>query len=307
MRNFMIALMIIGALLCSCGGGEMPLPPDHQYVSAADAGPGAPFDQVECPSDDAAAAAADVRRVCAVCLANHKFLQDLVTDGTGAIIVDSVETNELLVHDDADIIGSLGIGVNLSVSGIIAGATIRFTIDNEVRRGDWQYVASSVFGGTAFEADYVPEVLIGWDANSGHEIPCASFRPRNPATPSGDPIYSKFALIAPVPGWELESVEVVSEGNGTFTGSDTRPTFEIGRWDGASIWDPLSSVTNDAHLADGSNWSTRLITTVTATPSTIVNPMYRYGVKVKHPRAAGSFGYRVLGFKAKYVGKALGK
>lgn len=51
----------------------MPLPPDHQMVSAADAGPGAPFTSVECPSDNAKAAAADIRRVAATMLANDDF------------------------------------------------------------------------------------------------------------------------------------------------------------------------------------------------------------------------------------------
>ena len=61
------------SLLLSCGANDMPLPPDHQYVSAADAGPGAPFTQIECPDDKATAAAADIRRVCAALLANEGY------------------------------------------------------------------------------------------------------------------------------------------------------------------------------------------------------------------------------------------
>lgn len=49
----------------------MPIPPDHQMVTAAG---GAPFSAIECPSDGAKAAAADIRRVAAACLGNHEYL-----------------------------------------------------------------------------------------------------------------------------------------------------------------------------------------------------------------------------------------
>lgn len=75
MYRFSALLAFLTATL-SCGVNDMPLPPDHQYVTAADAGPGAPFTQVECPSDDAEAQAADIRRVCAACLANNKHVME---------------------------------------------------------------------------------------------------------------------------------------------------------------------------------------------------------------------------------------
>lgn len=71
MRHF-VALLLSLPVIFSCGD-DMPLPPDHQLVSAADAGPGAPFTEVECPSDDAEAAAEDIRRVCAALLANQSW------------------------------------------------------------------------------------------------------------------------------------------------------------------------------------------------------------------------------------------
>lgn len=49
----------------------MPIPPDHQMVGAAG---GAPFSAIECPSDGARAAAADIRRVAAAALGNHEYL-----------------------------------------------------------------------------------------------------------------------------------------------------------------------------------------------------------------------------------------
>jgi hypothetical protein len=49
----------------------MPIPIDHQMVGAA---AGGPFTEIECPSDDAEVAAADIRRVAAALLANDVYL-----------------------------------------------------------------------------------------------------------------------------------------------------------------------------------------------------------------------------------------
>lgn len=193
---------------------------------------------------------------------------------------------------------------DISASTIVSGS-YDFLTEQTAERSDWMYIASNVFGGNAFADDYVEEALMGWDANSGHEIPVLSFRPRNAATPTGDPIYSKVALLGAPIGWKLHSVDIVSEGTDTFTGSDVRPTFEIGRWSGSNLWTSMSSITNDTHAADGSDWEDRLITTVTASANT-VSGAFRYGVKIKHPRAASSFGYRVMGFKATYKGTSVG-
>lgn len=50
----------------------MPIPPNHQMVGPA---VGAPFRTIECPSDDADAQAADLRRIAAALLANDAFIQ----------------------------------------------------------------------------------------------------------------------------------------------------------------------------------------------------------------------------------------
>jgi len=55
----------------------MPIPPNHQMVGPA---VGAPFRTIECPSDDADAQAADLRRIAAALLANDEWLQkDVIT------------------------------------------------------------------------------------------------------------------------------------------------------------------------------------------------------------------------------------
>ena len=118
---------------------------------------------------------------------------------------------------------------NLSATVIIGGA-FQFAAPHTVVRSDWEYVASSIFGGTAFESSYVPEAVMGWDANDGHEIPVLAFRSRAPNDPANTPaIYSKVALLGAVPGWQLHSVEIVSEGSDTFTSNDVRPTHRGSR------------------------------------------------------------------------------
>lgn len=67
----------------------MPLPPGYQMVTAASAGPGAPFTGVQCPDDGQKAAAADIRRVAATMLANDNYYNGIID---GIIAAASVTT-----------------------------------------------------------------------------------------------------------------------------------------------------------------------------------------------------------------------
>jgi hypothetical protein len=103
-----VHLFAIAAFLLSCGA-DMSLPPDHQMVTAADAGPGAPFTEIECPSDDAEVTAEDIRRVAAVCLANDDAILGSSPNFTNGINVSNATTN-------GDAISAIGNGTGRGIT-----------------------------------------------------------------------------------------------------------------------------------------------------------------------------------------------
>jgi hypothetical protein len=219
---------------------------------------------------------------------------DIEADGN-VMIIGSVQMSDVLT-----------LMADLISTGTLKADGFEFRTTQTVYRSSWQYLASSTGEGTVFTAGRVEEARIGWGTYDDLEKPSLYFRSRTAADPSGDAIYSKIELLDTVPGRTLTNVEIVSEGGGTFTGSDSRATYQIGRWSAANIWVALSAEVTDAHAADGSDWTDEVITTVPTTASPTIDPAFRYGVKIKHARAAGSFTFLCAGFKARYDGKSIG-
>jgi hypothetical protein len=106
----------------------MPIPPDHVFISAADAGPGAPFTQIECPTDDAEATAEDVQRVAAAALANDEHILQELTNFPNATVNFTEGINVSNSTPNGDAIGAVGNGTGrgITATGGAASGTAGF-------------------------------------------------------------------------------------------------------------------------------------------------------------------------------------
>lgn len=264
------------------------------------------------PDDGISVKAAHIRQLAESCFTNDLWLKKLLKDASGSLNVGeltalSVLTGELHATGDGFIDGILSVGSSLGVSGggtfggtLIAPA-FQYPSIHSTTRASWQLVWVDFDG--SFDLDtYVPWARMFPNGTTG--IPTLKTRSITTTehTAAGG-IDAFVELLDPVPGWTLKKVEVASRGTGT-ADVDGDSEYEVFKWNGQAVPSSISSVTSDAHTSG--NWTTAQITTVTlSSGGVVIDPAYRYGVKIRFPYDSLGTGMEYSGFKAFYEGQAL--